>query len=152
MRAVRTELLDGKGLVILHKVPLGEYTPAEVACLYVGLGAHLGSAVPQSDELADVLGEVRPHEGAMGVRGYRNSANQNLHTDGTVDFVGMLCIRNDGGGGGRSRYASCTAAYNDIVRAQPAALAPLFRGFRCGTARVRRGTPHLYLRSEIRKA
>ena len=53
----------------------------------MGIGAHLGSAVSQSDELMDVLGTVQPAQGAMAVRGYRNSAEQNLHTDGTVDIV-----------------------------------------------------------------
>ena len=127
------ELVDGAGLVLLNRIPLDKFTPTEVALIYMGIGAHLGTVVPQSDELGDVLGFVKPAEGAMAVRGYRNTAEQNLHTDGTVDFVGMLCIRPAAGaaqGHGVSRYSSSTAAYNDIVRRDPAVLPTLFRGFR----------------------
>lgn len=127
------KLVDGAGLVLLNKIPLEQFRPAEVALIYVGIGAHLGTAVPQSDELGDVLGFVKPADGSMAVRGYRNTADQALHTDGTVDFVGMLCIRPAEGGNqgqGISRYSSCTAAYNDIVRRDPAVLSTLFRGFR----------------------
>eukprot|EP01043_Picozoa_sp_COSAG02_P034115 COSAG02_NODE_2368_length_9050_cov_27.534689_2_plen_326_part_00 len=126
-------LVDGAGLVLLNRIPIDEFTPAEVALIYVGIGAHLGTAVPQSDELGDILGFVKPAQGAMAVRGYRNTAEQALHTDGTVDFVGMLCIRPAKGadrGQGISRYSSCTAAYNDIVRRDPEVLPTLFRGFR----------------------
>jgi hypothetical protein len=128
-----SELVDGAGLVLLNKIPLDAFTPAEIALIYVGIGAHLGTAIPQSDELGDVLGFVKPAEGAMAVRGYRNTADQALHTDGTVDFVGMLCVRPAEGahlGQGLSRYSSCTAAYNDIVRQDPDLLPTLFRGFR----------------------
>jgi hypothetical protein len=137
MRALLSEawaaLVDGAGLVLLNRIQIEEFTAAEVALIYVGIGAHLGTPVPQSDELGDVLGFVKPAEGAMAVRGYRNTAEQALHTDGTVDFVGMLCIRPAEGadrGQGISRYSSCTAAYNDIVRRDPTVLPTLFRGFR----------------------
>lgn len=130
---VWAELVDGAGLVLINRLPLDEFTPAEVAMVYMGIGMHLGDTVSQSDELGDVLGFVKPAEGAMAVRGYRNNAEQNLHTDGTVDFVGMLCIHPADGtdaGQGLSRYASATAAYNDIVRDAPESLDTLFEGFR----------------------
>ena len=96
---VRRELLDGAALVILTKLP-EQYTKAEIGLVLWGLGLHLGHAVPQSTELDDVLGEVTPAGGAMAVRGYRNSTEQNLHSDGVVDFVGMACAKPAGGGEG----------------------------------------------------
>ena len=131
LRSARRELIDGRGLVILRHIPVGELSEAATAAVYAGIGLHLGSLVSQSDELGDVIGSVTPARGKMAVRGYRNSAEQNLHTDGTVDFVGMLCMRPADDGGGVSRLSSCTAAFNDLVQQRdPSLLGPLFRGFR----------------------
>jgi hypothetical protein len=35
LRAVRSELIDGQGLVILDRIPVEELSPAETACLWV---------------------------------------------------------------------------------------------------------------------
>lgn len=136
LRTVREELIDGRGIVLLSKVPIGRYSTSELACLCVGLGSHLGLLMPQSFELKDVLGSVAPAPGELGARGYRNSKEQQLHTDSTIDFVGMFCVR-PAQAGGISRYSSATAAYNEMARLQPKLLAPLFRGFQRSLAETR---------------
>jgi len=126
---IRYELERGRG-VVLFQLPTSRYSHRDLALLFVGLGAHLGVAKPQSTELQDVLGQVTWAEGRWGIRGYRNRAPQRLHTDGGVDIVGMLCVRPASDGGGVSRYSSGVAAYNDLLKSAPEALPILFKGFR----------------------
>jgi hypothetical protein len=55
LAALRTELLQGRGFVLLRRLPVERYTPAERATLFMGLGAHLGRARSQNAQ-GHVLG------------------------------------------------------------------------------------------------
>ncbi len=57
----------------------------------------------------------------------RHAAHLPFHTDG-CDLVGLLCLR-QARSGGLSSIVSAITIHNEILRRQPASLAPLYRGF-----------------------
>lgn len=126
--AIRREVLDGRGIVVLGGFPVERYGAADVERIYWGLGAHLGEAVSQS-KMGDRMGHVTDVSGRdPRERGYRSSKELDLHTD-SDNIVGLLCVR-DARSGGESRLASALAIHNEMLAAHPDLLAPLYRGFR----------------------
>lgn len=113
--------------MLLRGFPVELLEPAEVELAYVGLGAHLGTAVGQ-DAAGTLLGHVRD-EGVErtdpSVRLYRTRQRQDFHTDG-ADLVGLLCLRR-ARSGGESRIASSAAVYNELLRRRPDLVEVLYR-------------------------
>lgn len=127
LAAVREEVMLGRGLVVLRRLPVERYSLEEASIIYWGIGTHFGKAVSQS-VLGDRLGHVTdmtmddPH-----ARAYRNNFEGSIHTDKS-DVVGMLSIRK-AAIGGLSRYASVATIHNEILATRPDLLAPLYEGF-----------------------
>ena len=123
----RTELLHGRGMVILRGFPIDQADPADLRAMYLGLGTHFGRPVSQS-AMGDLVGDVvniggkDPRE-----RAYRNSRTLNLHTD-RCDHIGMLCLHKSMEGG-VSGYASALAVHNEILATRPELLAALYNGY-----------------------
>ncbi len=125
--ALRGELLAGRGFAVLRGVPVSRYSPLELATIFMGVGAHLGSARPQN-AAGHVLGHVCDlgHSSAdPNVRIYQTRERQTFHTD-SCDVVGLLCLRN-ARSGGNSLLASAAAIYNELHRTAPHLLARLLR-------------------------
>ncbi|MEA2780975.1 MAG: hypothetical protein QOK29_2519 [Rhodospirillaceae bacterium] len=124
---VLEELRDGRGIVLLRRLPVERFSRAEIDLIYWGIGTHLGAGVSQS-VLGDMIGEVRdmtpddPH-----ARAYRNKQELTLHTD-LCDIIGMLSMQ-PAMTGGVSSYASVYAVHNRILETRPDLLAPLYAGF-----------------------
>lgn len=124
---VRDEIMVGRGIVLLRRLPVERYTIEEASILYWGIGTHFGNAVSQS-VLGDRLGHVTdmtredPH-----ARAYRNNYEGSIHTD-MSNVLGMLSVR-QAQTGGLSRYASVAAIHNKILATRPELLEPLYRGF-----------------------
>ena len=128
IEALRRELVDGRGLVIVRGWPVGEMNEDELAIAYWAFGAHLGRGVSQSP-MGDRLGYVTDvSKPGTRERGYRSAMELALHTD-SDDIVGLLCVR-QARTGGESVLASSVAVYNELARRRPDLLAPLFAGYR----------------------
>lgn len=119
LRAVRRDLLQGRGFALLRGWPSGAHSIERNAFVFRAIGAHLGEALSQNAK-----GHVLGHVANLGMdysdpstRGYQTSAELKFHTDGG-DIVGLLCIR-PSKAGGLSRICSSTAVWNEIVRRRP---------------------------------
>jgi len=122
------EIIDGRGLVLIDRLPVEDWPLAKTELVYWGIGAHFGTAVSQS-VIGDRLGRVENLGGKDAKeRAYRNSRALTLHTDG-CGILGMVSIR-QADEGGLSQYASALAVHNEILRTKPEFLEPLYRGFR----------------------
>ena len=123
------EIRDGRGFVVLRGLPVGQYSGEDVGTIFWGVGAYLGLPVkqnPRGDLLGHVFDQGRTY-GNIDVRGYETRAHLPFHTDG-CDLVGLLCLRKSRSGG-LSSIVSAITIHNEILRRNPASLAPLYRGF-----------------------
>ena len=123
----RDQVMQGRGLIVLRRIPVWKYQQAELEMIFWGLGAHFGTAMSQSmmgDRLGHVIdvGGKDPRE-----RAYRNSRELALHTD-ACDVVTMFCLR-QAMRGGISGFSSGSAIYNKILSLRPELLDPLFDGY-----------------------
>jgi len=127
LQAVRREITDGRGLVLLRGFPVEKMSDEELGIVFWAMGTHFGHAVSQSsigDRLGYVTDVSKPGEI---VRGYRSAEELNLHTD-SDDIVGLLCIR-QAMEGGETRLTSSVAVHNEIAARRPDLLKPLYEGF-----------------------
>ena len=125
---IRTEVLDGRGLVILRGFPVDRHDADDMALMFWGLGCHFGRAVSQS-RLGDRLGHVTDVSGKdPRERGYRSRKELRLHTDAD-NIVGLLCLKG-ARSGGLSRFASALAVHNELHANARHHLGSLYRGFR----------------------
>jgi hypothetical protein len=124
-----TELLEGRGFVLIRGLPMDKYDFETAARAYWGLGRHLGEPTSQNAN-GDLLGHVidlsRPADDPN-VRLYQTSARQNYHTDPS-DIVGLLCWRKSMSGGASSILSSVTV-YNEMYRRRPDLARELFAPF-----------------------
>ena len=122
------EIIDGRGLVLIDRLPVEDWPLAKTEIVYWGIGTHFGTGVSQS-VIGDRLGHVVNIGGKDAKeRAYRNSRPLTLHTDG-CGILGMVSIR-PADEGGLSQYASALAVHNEIAATRPDYLEPLYRGFR----------------------
>jgi hypothetical protein len=119
VRAWARELRDGRGLVVLRRLPVERWGDELSALAYWGLGLHLG--VPGAQNPA---GEVLGHVVDTGedadnpfVRSYRTAGDIAWHCD-LADVVGLLCLRT-ALRGGASRVASSVAVHDELLRRRP---------------------------------
>lgn len=128
LASIRTEVLTGRGIVVLRGFPVQRYSEEDISVMYWGLGTHFGSAVSQSvigDRIGRVtnVGDLDPNE-----RAYRNRRQLMPHTDRS-HIIGMLCVR-PAYSGGVSGYVNGLAVHNVIAAEHPECLPILYRGFR----------------------
>jgi hypothetical protein len=127
---VRRELEDGRGVVMLRRIPVERYTEDELRIIYWGLGLHTGTPRYQNPK-GELIGDVRDENRLYGavreavatgeVRSSRNKARSagplRFHTD-RVDVVTLLCVR-PAATGGLSKIASAVAVHNTILARRP---------------------------------
>jgi hypothetical protein len=127
---VRRELEDGRGVVMLRRIPVERYTEDELRIIYWGLGLHTGTPRYQNPR-GELIGDVRDENRLYGavreavatgeLRSSRNKARSagplRFHTD-RVDVVTLLCIR-PAATGGLSKIASAVAVHNTILARRP---------------------------------
>jgi hypothetical protein len=119
LRAMRHELLDGRGFVLVRGLDVGRYSPLERAAMFLGIGAHLGSARSQNAK-GHVLGHVCDlgrSSADPSARLYQTSQRQTFHTD-SCDVVGLLCVRT-AKSGGDSLLASALTVYDELHAKHP---------------------------------
>ncbi len=129
LSAMREEILRGRGFALLRGLPVERYSLRQAATLYWGIGAHLGTAVPQNAQghlLGHVI-DVGRDENDPSARIYQTSARQFYHAD-SCDIVGLLCLRK-AKQGGESTIVSSVAVHDEMLARAPELAAELFRPF-----------------------
>jgi TfdA family taurine catabolism dioxygenase TauD len=119
LAGVITELIDGRGFVLLRGIPIEGLDERSVELLYWGIGQHVGAPIHQRGK-DDLLVHVRD----MGVdpndplvRGFETSSRLEYHADSS-DVVGLLCVR-PAKTGGVSTIISSVAVHDELVRTRP---------------------------------
>jgi hypothetical protein len=130
--AMRAELVNGRGFVLIRGVPVHRYTRLQSAIAFWGIGTYLGEPTSQNAE-GHLLGHVIDTAGAPddpATRGYYTAKMLPFHCDGVVDTVGLLCLQ-AAKSGGASAVCSTVTLYNTMLERRPdlvAALSePLYR-------------------------
>lgn len=127
--AMRDEILNGRGFVLMRGLPVEGRPIADSAAAYWGIGSYLGNARSQNAK-GHVLGHVRDMGLATTdprVRIYQTTERQNFHTD-SCDIVGLLCLR-PSKSGGLSSLTSSMSVHNAMAQRRPDLLARLFVPF-----------------------
>ncbi|WP_332773750.1 TauD/TfdA family dioxygenase [Phenylobacterium sp.] len=128
LKAIETELMDGRGFVLIRGLPRDRWTNDDMCLAYWGIGAHLGRPWPQNAK-GHLLGDVTDHGKALDdptARG--NELGQiglDYHCDGS-DLVGLLCLRT-GVSGGLSAVCNSVSLHNRLVRERPDLAAELYK-------------------------
>ena len=94
------QVIHGRGFVMLRGFPVHQYTTAESAVAYLGIGSHLGSFRSQNAK-----GHLLGHVCDLGLdirkpttRYYQTNRELEYHTD-SCDIVGLLCLKTSKSGG-----------------------------------------------------
>jgi len=126
MAANRSEVLDGRGFVVMRGIPIENYTREQQATIFWGLGQWIGEARSQNGK-----GHLLGHVCDLGydvddpnVRIYQTTERQTFHTD-SCDIVSLMCLRN-AREGGESAVVSATTVYNEVLARRPELAAWLF--------------------------
>ncbi|MSO77223.1 MAG: TauD/TfdA family dioxygenase [Alphaproteobacteria bacterium] len=125
--AIRDEVLNGRGFILLRGLPVERYDMAGAATVYFGIGAYLGKARSQNAQ-GHLLGHVRDQGLDVkdpNVRVYQTRERQTFHTD-SCDIVGLLCLKTAKSGGLGSIVSSMTI-YNRMAAEHPDLLLRLCR-------------------------
>ena len=120
LQAVRREVLQGRGFVLLRGFDIDRYALEDAALAYWCIGTHLGQGVAQNAQ-GDVLGHVTnlgvDYRTDPRARGYQTRQSLPYHND-AMDIVGLLCIH-PARAGGVSRIVSSTAIHNELLKQRP---------------------------------
>ena len=124
---IRYQIEDGRGFVVLRRLPVEDYSKDEIGMIFWGIGTHLGRGLSQS-VLGDRLGHVKDfsREDPL-ARAYRNKEELSPHTD-SADLVGLACLRS-AKSGGVSRLTSALTVHNVMLKECPEYLERLYRGY-----------------------
>ena len=119
LRQILSEVLEGRGFVLLRGLPVGAWGPWKSALAFLGLGLHFGHLRAQNAQ-GHLLGHVRD-QGLSSkdpkVRIYQTRERQNYHTD-SCDIVGLLCLQ-PARSGGLSSLVSSVTIFNEMRRRRP---------------------------------
>ena len=126
MESLPARLRDGCGFLMLRGLPRERYSDDDMARVYFGLGAYVGTTMTQS-YLGDLIGHVvnvSDYEPLS--RGYRKGGGQLMHTD-SCDIIGLMCLRT-ALSGGESRITSALTVHNYMASQHPELLDVLREG------------------------
>ena len=126
------EISHGRGVAIIKGCDPERYSDQELACVFWGVGLHLGVALPQT-AAGDLIDHIRDlaynPTGRERPRAQYSREELFLHTDNASgEILGLMTLR-QAKSEGRSRVASSLAVHNEIFRNRPDLLEPLYRGF-----------------------
>jgi hypothetical protein len=116
---VRSELRDGRGMIMLRNFPVDELDRLGQVLAYLGLGCYLGTPMSQNMQ-GHILGHVKDLGGDYRdpqTRGYYTRDELQFHSDG-CDYVGLLCLKT-AMRGGESLVASSVTIYNTMLERRP---------------------------------
>jgi hypothetical protein len=127
---IAAELEEGRGFVQIRGLDPARYDADDLAVIFWGVSAHLGTAISQNAR-GDLLGYVRDEGRDMSdgrTRLYQTSLRQRFHTDIGADVVGLCCVR-PAREGGLSLVASSAAVYNAMLERYPCLVGVLYDRF-----------------------
>jgi alpha-ketoglutarate-dependent taurine dioxygenase len=134
LRPVIMELETGRGFVVIDKVPMERFSPAEARTLYWLVGQILGEPFKQ-DIKGTLLYDVRDtgQDVKEGARFSVTNAASSFHTDGAFnphvpDYVGLLCLA-VAKSGGESELISAFSLHNELFNRDADALRTLYGPF-----------------------
>jgi hypothetical protein len=128
LKAIETELMDGRGFVLIRGLPRARWTNEEMCLAYWGIGAHLGKPWPQNAKghvLGDVTDQGKAKDDPTARGNELGQIGLDFHCDGS-DLVGLLCLQT-GVSGGLSAVANSVALHNRLVRERPDLAAELYK-------------------------
>ena len=130
LQALRQEILQGRGFVLLRGLDIDQYSLEDAALAYWCIGTHLGQGAAQNAQ-GDLLGHVTnlgaDYRADPRARGYQTRQGLPYHND-AMDVVGLLCIH-PAQSGGTSRIVSSTAIHNELLRQRPDLLRVAYSDF-----------------------
>jgi hypothetical protein len=121
------EVLNGRGFVLIKRLPVDRWTRREAAMAFLAIGVHLGKLRMQN-AAGHLLGHVKDlgrSSSDPNTRIYQTRERQTHHTD-SCDVVGLLCLR-AAKAGGLSSLVSSTTIFNEMRRRRPDLLSVLLR-------------------------
>ncbi len=144
LAALRGEVLDGRGFVLLRGVPVERYSKRDATMAYWGIGVHIGYPVCQNargemighvidlgarSSVMNPLGETAENKVFLHpkYRSYMSNERLSYHTD-FADVIGLLCLHH-AKAGGESKIVSSIAIHNEILRRRPDLLKVLYEPF-----------------------
>ncbi|KAJ7778639.1 hypothetical protein DFH07DRAFT_901329 [Mycena maculata] len=120
LRKLAEVLYSGRGFFVLREIPVEKYSRRELAIVYAGISAHVGSGRGRQDGTNAVLAHIKDlrvtHKGATGNSAYTTD-KQVFHTD-IGDLIALLGIQTSAHGG-VSRLSSSGRVYNEIAKTRP---------------------------------
>ena len=130
LEQLRSEVLDGRGFVMLRGMPVENRPIAEGATAYWGVGTYFGSARSQNAK-GHLLGHIYDLGGSSAtdptIRSYATTERQNFHID-RCDVVALLCLRR-AKSGGLSAIVSSMTLHNVMAQRRPDLLERLYQSF-----------------------
>src|SRR5688500_17322029 len=127
---VATELIDGRGVVLIRGLPIDRLGPARTSAVYWGIGRHLGRPWPQNHKghlLGDVTDQGKSGDDPTSRGNEIGGVTFPFQSDGS-DLVGLLCLH-AGAGGGASLVANAVSIHNELVRTAPELAEALYDEF-----------------------
>lgn len=113
------EVLNGRGFILLKRLPVERWTRRQAALAFLIIGAHLGNLRMQNAG-GHLLGHVKDlgrSSDDPNTRIYQTRERQTHHTD-SCDVVGLLCLQ-AAKSGGLSSLVSSTTIFNEMRRRRP---------------------------------
>ena len=126
---VLTDLLHGRGFILLRGLPVLELGLLLSSVIYLGLGVHLGS-IRSNNGKGHLLGHVKDQGvdvNDKNVRFYQTKRRLDFHTD-SADFVALLCLQKSKTGG-ESYIASSMSLFLEIAKRRPDLVPFLFEPY-----------------------
>lgn len=119
LKKLQADLIKGHGFALVKGLPVRDLTREQAACIFCGIGAHLGHARSQNAK-GHILGHVcdigaDPND--TNARIYQTHVRQTFHTD-SCDVVALLCL-NTAKEGGNSLLVSAETIYNLMQSERP---------------------------------
>ena len=113
------EVLNGRGFVLIRRLPVERWTRRQAALAFLMIGAQLGNLRMQNAE-GHLLGHVRDlgrSSDDPNTRIYQTRERQTFHTD-SCDVVGLMCLQT-AKSGGLSSLVSSTTIFNEMRSRRP---------------------------------
>lgn len=119
LEELRREVLHGRGFVLLRDFPVEGFAFDEIATMYWGFGAYIGSARSQNTR-GHLLGHVTDITDEFddpNNRGYLSRRHLYYHSD-SVDMVSLLCLH-QAKSGGLSTIVSSHTIHDEMWKRRP---------------------------------
>lgn len=129
LRDILHDVIEGRGFVLLRGFQVDDYSIAEAAAAYLGIGSYFGKFRSQNAK-GHLLGHVRDIGKDISeptTRYYQTNRQLEFHSDSS-DIVALLCLK-AAKSGGASRIVSSVTLHDEIYKRRPDLWSVLFNDF-----------------------